>query len=100
MYDYNIAVASCGSSLNYKQVELLVKDLGVQDIIIAYDKEFDNFASEAARNYYAKLNKLCTKYANYCNFYFLFDYKNLLEIFLIKLSNSISLLLYKFKLIS
>ena len=79
MYDYNIAVASCGSSLNYKQVELLVKDLGVQDIIIAYDKEFDNFASEAARNYYTKLNKLCTKYANYCNFYFLFDYKNLLE---------------------
>lgn len=80
LYDYNISVASCGSSLNYRQVELLVKDLGVKDIIIAYDKEFSNFASEEARNYYNKLQKICKKYTNYCNFYFLFDFKNLLEL--------------------
>ena len=36
MYDYNIAVASCGSTLNLKQVELLIKKLGVENIIIAY----------------------------------------------------------------
>jgi len=80
MYDYNISVASCGSSLNYRQVELLVKELGVKDIIIAYDKEFDNFASQEARDYYYKLEKICRKYINYCNFYFLFDFKGLLSI--------------------
>lgn len=79
-YDYNIAVASCGSSLNFRQIEILVKDLGVQDIIIAYDKEFENFASQQARDYYNKLEKICKKYSNYCNFYFLFDFNNLLEI--------------------
>ena len=50
----------------------------MQDIIIAYDKEYENYASEEARTYYAKLEKICKKYINYCNFYFLFDYKNLL----------------------
>ncbi|MBQ2884998.1 MAG: hypothetical protein IJE43_14705 [Alphaproteobacteria bacterium] len=80
LYDYNIAVASCGSNLNLKQVELLVKELGVENIIMAYDKEFESFASSEAENYYDKLTKLCQKYINYCNFYFLFDFNKLLEL--------------------
>ena len=80
MYDYNIAVASCGSTLNLKQVELLIKKLGVENIIIAYDKEFSNFASAEAEKYYDKISILCKKYSNYCNFYFLFDFNNLLEL--------------------
>lgn len=80
MYDYNIAVASCGSNLNYRQIELLVKECQVNDIIIAYDKEFSSFASQEGINYYNKLMKICSKYSNYCNFYFLFDYDNLLEL--------------------
>lgn len=80
LYDYNVAVASCGSSLNYRQVELLVKNLEVNEIIIAYDKEFTKFASKEARDYYEKLSKICRKYINYCNFYFLFDFNNLLDI--------------------
>ena len=80
MYGYNIAVASCGSNLNLRQIELLVKELQVENIIIAYDKEFSNFASKEGENYYNKLSKICKKYANYCNFYFLFDFKNLLQL--------------------
>ena len=80
IYDYNIAVASCGSNLNLKQIELLVKELNVENIIIAYDKEFTNFASKEGENYYDKLYKICSKYANYCNFYFLFDFNNLLSL--------------------
>ena len=80
MYDCNIAVASCGSNLNYRQIELLVKDCEVNDIIIAYDKEFKSFASKEGIDYYNKLRKICCKYSNYCNFYFLFDYDNLLEL--------------------
>ncbi len=80
MYDTNIAVASCGSNLNYRQIELLVKECQVNNIIIAYDKEFENFASKEAVNYYNKLKKICGKYNNYCNFSFLFDFNNLLKI--------------------
>ena len=80
MYNYNISVASCGSSLNYRQVELLVRELGVTEIIIAYDKEYEKLGTEEATKYFYKLQKICQKYSNYCNFYFLYDYKNLLEL--------------------
>lgn len=80
MYEDNIAVASCGSNLNYKQIEILIKDFQVNEIIIAYDKEFENFASQEGVNYYNKLRKICSKYNNYCNFSFLFDYDNLLKL--------------------
>ena len=80
LYDYNIAVASCGSTLNLKQVEILIKKMGVEDIIVAYDKEFTDFASKKAEEYYEKLSVLCKKYSNYCNFYFLFDFNNLLRL--------------------
>ena len=78
--DYNISVASCGSNLNYRQIELLVKNLGVNEITIAYDKEFSKFASKEAENYYNKLKKICLKYINYCDFYFIFDFNNLLSL--------------------
>ena len=78
--DYNISVASCGSNLNYRQVELLVKNLGVNEITIAYDKEFSKFASKETENYYNKLKKNCLKYINYCDFYFIFDFNNLLSL--------------------
>lgn len=77
-FDYNIAVASCGSALNYHQIELLTKKLGVTEIILAYDKEFKDFASQEAEKYYDKLKNLCLKYSNYCNFSFLYDFNNLL----------------------
>lgn len=79
-YDYNISVASCGSSLNYHQIELLIKQMGVTEIILAYDKEFDNFTSKEAVAYYDKLKKLCLKYSNYCTFYFIYDFNNLLNL--------------------
>jgi hypothetical protein len=79
MYNYNIAVASCGSSLNIKQVQLLVKKFNVNNIILAYDKEYENFSSEKGKKYFEKLKQMCEKYKNYCNFSFIFDFDNLLK---------------------
>lgn len=79
-YNYNISVSSCGSSLNYHQIELLIKQLGVTEIILAYDKEFNDFTSKEAITYYDKLKKLCLKYNNYCTFYFIYDFNNLLDL--------------------
>ena len=79
LYEYNISLASCGSNLNINQVQLLVKEFGVNNIILAYDKEFENFNSKKSDIYFNKLKGICEKYKNYCNFYFLFDFDNLLE---------------------
>ena len=46
LYDYNISVASCGSSLNFKQLQILIKQLSVRNVILAYDKEFEAFKSK------------------------------------------------------
>lgn len=80
LYDYNISVASCGSSLNLKQLHILVKQLNVQNVILAYDKEFTDFNTQDATTYYQKLKRICDKYKNYCNFYFLYDFHNLLDL--------------------
>lgn len=78
-YDYNIVVASCGSSINIHQIQLLIKELGVTDIILAYDKEYDHIGTEQEQKYYKKLKDMCKKYDKYCNFYLLYDKNDLLN---------------------
>lgn len=72
----NVSVANCGSNFHKAQLELLL-NLGVSEIIIAYDKE--NTTKENSEKYFDKLYKICSKYKNYCNFSFIYDRENLLE---------------------
>ena len=69
----NICVASCGSSIHSYQVELLVK-LGVNKIIIAYDKE--GTTSKEKEKYLNKLRTICLKYRNFCQMGYVYDFKN------------------------
>ena len=39
---YSVAVATCGSQLNRFQINLLIQKLGVNEIILALDKEYLN----------------------------------------------------------
>ena len=75
--DKSFAVATCGSSLSAAQVNLLVNDLGVIDITLAYDKEFDNIEKQIS--YQEKLSKMLEKYSYKANFYYILDKENLLE---------------------
>lgn len=73
----NIVVASCGSSISQYQIDLLLSQ-GVERIIVAFDKEGENWNQQEL--YYQKLNKICQKYRQYCNFGFVYDTKNLLKL--------------------
>lgn len=73
------AVACCGSSINLMQVRLLTKFFAIQEIIIAFDKEYVKYPSEKGNSYFDKLYSLGLKYINYANISFLFDKNNLLE---------------------
>lgn len=77
--DNSNAVAVCGNNLHKVQVDILVKKLGVTDITIAFDKEYDAVGSPEAERYKYKLIALCKKYANYANFFFIYDMNNLLD---------------------
>lgn len=81
LYDsyFNIhnSLAVCGFSFNKLQLDLLIKNFDLDEIIIAFDKEYKNYNDPAGQEYFSKLNKLCKKYSNYCNFSFIFDRENL-----------------------
>ena len=70
----DISVACCGSSLSTYQVQQLI-DLGVEEIIIAFDRQFKEIGDEEFKHLKKNLLKLRTKYKNYVNISFIFDKK-------------------------
>lgn len=75
-WDNNISVACCGSSLSAYQVQLLI-DSGAEEIIIAFDRQFQEIGDEEFNRLKNKLLKLNEKYKNYVNISFMFD-KNMI----------------------
>lgn len=72
----NCSAAICGSNFNKFQLKLLLKTASPKEIVICFDKE------ELPREdkYFYKLLKLCRKYSKYCNFSFIYDRENLLDL--------------------
>lgn len=73
----NICVACCGSSISAYQVKLLL-DLGVNEIILGLDKQFQKSGDEEFIHLTNNLKRFFTKYSSYVNITFLFDKMNLL----------------------
>lgn len=80
MFENNISCASCGSAFNKNQLSILLRNFDLEEIIIAFDKEFEQYNSDKGREYFDKLESICKKYSNYCNFSFMFDKENLLKL--------------------
>ena len=68
----DISVACCGSSLISNQVELLL-NLGVEEIIIAFDKQFKELGDEEWKRWTKKLTDIKNKYSKKTNISFMFD---------------------------
>lgn len=77
--NYSNAVATCGSQLNRFQVNLLVKKLGVNEIILCFDKEYKDLRDPKSKTYRQKLIDKCSKYTGLANFYYVFDEHNLIN---------------------
>lgn len=73
----DITVACCGSSLTSYQVDLLL-NLKVEEIIIAFDKQFEELQGEEWQKWVNKLKGFHNKYGNYVQISYMFDKKNLL----------------------
>lgn len=76
-FDNDITVACCGSSLTNFQFNLL-RGLGVQEIIIGFDKQFQEIGDEEWTRWTKKLTDFHSKYGNQVQLSFLFDTENLL----------------------
>lgn len=75
--DNDISVAVCGSNLINYQFQLL-KSLGVEEICIAFDKQFKEIGDDEWKGWTKKLKEIHKKYGNEIKISFLFDKWNLL----------------------
>lgn len=76
--DNDISVATCGSSLSSYQVDLLLK-YNVNEIIIAYDRQYKELNDEEHLRWVKKLKEIHKKYSNKCRITFMFDLEHKLD---------------------
>lgn len=74
----SIAVACCGSSLSSYQISLLTS-LGVEEIIIGFDRQFKEKNDQEFHNWVKKLTNISNKFSSKANISFMFDKENLLD---------------------
>ena len=75
--DNDISVAVCGSNLINHQVQLL-KQAGVEEIVVSFDKQFKKIGDDEWKAWTKKLIDINNKYSKEVQISFLFDKKNLL----------------------
>lgn len=78
-FDLNNSVAVCGSNFNKNQLLLLLHNCKIENIIIAFDKEYEKVATTKSRKYFDKLRAIGQKYKQYCTFYYIADMEGLLR---------------------
>lgn len=74
----DITVAGCGSSLTSYQVSLLLS-LGIEEIIIAFDKQFKEKGDKEYKRWTEKLINIHNKFSSYIKISFMFDKWDLLD---------------------
>ena len=77
--EFSNCVACCGSTFNKYQISMLTDILGANEIIVALDKEYDDWRSPRAKKYREKIEKMCRRYTNQASFSYIWDYDNLLN---------------------
>lgn len=71
----DITVAACGSNLTSFQFDLL-KNLGVEEIVIAFDKQYKEQGDKEWKQWTKKLTAINNKFGKYVKISFMFDINN------------------------
>lgn len=66
------SVACCGSNLSIYQFQLL-REAGAEEIVIAFDRQFEDIGTDEYKLWMKKLESINNKYKNYANMSFIFD---------------------------
>ena len=75
-FDSDISVACCGSSISSYQIQLLM-EAGAQEIIIAFDRQFQTLGDKEYFHLTDNLKRLKSKYKNYVQISYILDKKRL-----------------------
>jgi hypothetical protein len=74
----DIAVACCGSNLSNAQINLLL-NLGVEEIIIALDRQYKEVGDDEYQKWVKKLKTISKNYGNYVKITFMFDTDHVID---------------------
>lgn len=74
----DISVACCGSNIINYQIKLLLS-LNVKEIIVAFDKQFEELGNDEWRRWITKLKAIYYKYSNYVKISYIFDKEKTLD---------------------
>lgn len=73
-WNNNISVACCGSNVSAYQIQLLT-DLGVDEVIVAFDRDWEKIGDTTFQQQKKNILKLNERFKNYTNISFIFDKK-------------------------
>ena len=74
----DLSVATCGSALNNYQVNLLLS-LGIKEIIIAFDKQYQHVGDQEWKRWVNKYYQIFNKFAGQVQISYLFDFDRYLD---------------------
>lgn len=77
--DNSFALAVCGSNISSQQQKILLDDLKVREVILAFDKEYEEPYSLQAEMYKRKLLKTVAPLVPYCRVTMLLDDEGILD---------------------
>lgn len=77
--DDSVAVAVCGSNLHKVQADILIKQLGVKEIIVAFDKEYTKVGSSDFEKFQRRHEAIKERLSNYVVCRYVMDIDGLLE---------------------
>lgn len=72
-------VACCGLTFNKYHINILVDKLGVNEIVVALDKEYNMWYDEKAKAFRARILKMCNTYKHKVSFSYIWDFDNVLQ---------------------
>ena len=75
-FENDISVACCGSNITAYQMQLLM-DAGAQEVVIAFDRQFQSIGDQEFQLLKKKILKIYAKYKNYVGMSFIWDRKML-----------------------
>ena len=75
-FDCDISVACCGSNISAYQIHMLL-EAGAKEIIVAFDRQFQEIGDKEFKHLTTNLTKLHSKYKNEVQLSFIFD-KNMI----------------------
>ena len=76
---YSNTVACCGLSFNKYHISILADKLGANEIIVALDKEYEQWNDSDAKVYRARIETLCKRYSYKASFSYIWDFDNVLK---------------------